>query len=68
MDYKEYGNFTCLKNSNRLGNYFYNDNTVMFLYNGNKNDENSTKSDYYYKVSASYLKNKHSYNADIFKV
>lgn len=68
MDYKEYGSFACLENSNRFGNYFLNDNTVMFLYNGNKNDENSAKSDYYYKVTPSCLKNKHSYNADIFKV
>lgn len=68
MDFKEYGSFSCLKNNSRLGNYFYNDNTLMFLYNGTKNDENSSKSDYYYSVTADYLKNKHSYNADIFKV
>ena len=68
MNFKEYGSFACLTNSNRLGNYFLNDNTVMFLYNGIKNDENSTESDYYDSVSPSYLKNKHLYNADIFKV
>lgn len=68
MDFKEYGSFPCLKNSNRLGNYFYNDNTLMFLYDGIKNDENASKSDYYYSVTSEYLKNKHSYNADIFKV
>lgn len=60
MDFQEYGSFPCLKNSNRFGNYFYNDNTLMFLYNGIKNDENSSNPEYYYK-------NKHSYNADIFK-
>ena len=68
MDFKEYGDFTCLKNSNRFGNYFYNDNTLMFLYDGTKNDENSLESDYYYSVTSDYLKNKRSYNADIFKV
>lgn len=68
MEFKENGNFTCLKNSNRFGNYFYNDNTHIFLYDGIKNDENSLKSDYYYSITSEYLKNKHSYNADIFKV
>ena len=68
MDFKEYGAFTCLKNSNRFGNYFYVDNTLMFLYNGVKNDENSSKADNYYSITSEYLKNKHSYNADIFKV
>ena len=64
MDFEEYGNFPCLKNSNRFGNYFYNDNTLMFLYDGIKNDENSSKSDYYHSVTSEYLKNRHSYNAD----
>lgn len=68
MDFKEYGSFAYLKNSNRFGNYFLSDNTVMFLYDGKKNDENAAKSDYYYSVPYSYLKNKHLYNADIFKV
>lgn len=67
MDFQEYGSFPCLKNSNRFGNYFYNDNTLMFLYNGIKNDENSSNPEYYYYVTSDYLKNKHSYNADIFK-
>ena len=68
MDFKEYGTFTCLKNSNRFGNYFYGDNTHIFLYDGTKDDENTSKSDYYYSVTPEYLKNKRSYNADIFKV
>ena len=68
MDFKEYGTFTCLKNSNRLGNYFYGDNTLMLLYDGAKNDENCLNSDNYYSVTSDYLKNKHSYGADIFKV
>lgn len=68
MDFKEYGVFTCLKNTCRLGNYFYNDDTVIFLYDGVKNDENSQKSDRYYSVTPEYLKNKHAYSADIFKV
>ena len=68
MDFKEYGMFTCLKNTCRLGNYFYNDDTVIFLYDGVKNDENSQKSDRYYSVTPEYLKNKRAYSADIFKV
>lgn len=68
MDRKEYGVFTCLKNSNRFGNYFYNDNTRMLLYDGAKNDANSLKPEYYYSVTHDYLKNKHSYSADIFRV
>ena len=36
----------------------------MFLYDGIKNDENSSKSDYYHSVTSEYLKNRHSYNAD----
>ncbi|MDY3928516.1 MAG: metallophosphoesterase [Clostridia bacterium] len=68
MDFKEYGSFACLTNCNRLGNYFFGDNTVMFLYDGKKNDENSTNPDYYYQVPSDYLKNNHIYDADIFKV
>lgn len=56
MNFKEYGSFSCLKNSNRFGNYFYNDNTLMFLYDGMKNDENASNPDYYYSVTAQYLK------------
>lgn len=56
MDFQEYGSFPCLKNSNRFGNYFYNDNTLMFLYNGIKNDENSSNPEYYYSVTSDYFK------------
>lgn len=65
-DFKEYGSFTCLKNSNRFGNYFYGADTLMFLYDGAKNDGNTAKSERYYTVTEDWLKNKRSYSADVF--
>ena len=64
----EYGTMMCLKNSRRIGNYFYDDNTLMFLYQGSKNDENINDVQLYHTVTPDFLKNKQEYSMDIFDV
>lgn len=66
MNFREYGNFLHMKNTNRLGNYFLSSETTVFLYRGEKNDSNTADADLYYVISPDYLKDRRTYSADIY--
>lgn len=59
------GDAKCITATKRLGNYFYDSGTCIFAYNGAKNDANVRDAAKYSVSDASFLRNKHTYNADI---
>lgn len=62
------GEMTFLNAGSRLGDYFLDKNSKIFLYKGERNDSNTALGEYYDAVDSDFLRNREVYDADIINV